>query len=152
MASRPTAGSAVAVGRGAMAAFPPWSDVGSSGMPEPGLHPDLEVEIAADARGETWTRHFGRMSFRSHLRNLKPVGRFMERVGPLAFVFDAEPDANGFRWRSVGWRFGPVALPRWLEPRIHARSFARDGVYRFSVAVAHPWLGVLLAYAGRLEL
>ena len=122
------------------------------GMPGPGLHPDLEVEIAADARGETWTRHFGRMSFRSHLRDRKPVGRFAETVGPLAFVFDAEPDAKGFRWRFVEWRLGPVPLPRPLAPRIHARSFARDGVYRFSVVVAHPWMGILLAYAGRLEL
>jgi hypothetical protein len=121
------------------------------GMPGPGLHPDLEVKIAAGARGEIWTRHFGRMSFRSHLHDLKPVGRFAESIGPLAFVFDVEPDAKGFRWRFVGWRFGPVPLPRRLAPRIHARSFARDGVYRFSVAVAHPWMGVLLAYAGRLE-
>ena len=44
-----------------------------------------------------------------------------------------------------------MPLPRALAPRIHARSFARDGVYRFSVVVAHPWTGVLLAYAGRLD-
>jgi hypothetical protein len=92
------------------------------------------------------------MSFRSHLRDLKPVGRFAESIGPLAFVFDAEPDAKGFRWRFVEWRLGPVPLPRPLAPRIHARSFARGGVYRFSVVVAHPWMGILLAYAGRLEL
>ncbi|MEW5687392.1 MAG: DUF4166 domain-containing protein [Pseudomonadota bacterium] len=25
------------------------------------------------------------------------------------------------------------------------------GAYRFTVAVAHPWLGLLFAYAGRLR-
>ena len=122
-----------------------------AGMPGPGLHPDLTVEIATDARGEIWTRHFGRSRFRSRLRDLGEIGRFEEAIGPLAFAFDAEPDARGFRWRFVGWRFGPLPLPRALAPHIHARSFARDGAYRFSVAVAHTWIGLVLAYAGRLE-
>jgi len=42
-------------------------------------------------------------------------------------------------------------MPRWLAPAIRARAFDRAGVYHFSVLVAHPWLGVIAAYAGRLE-
>ena len=122
-----------------------------AGMPGPGEHPNLEVEIAADANGETWKRRFGGSVFRSRLRDVGTViGRFEERLGPLAFAFRAEPDASGFRWRFEGWRLGPLPLPLWLAPRIHARSFARGDAYRFSVAVAHPWVGLMLAYAGEL--
>jgi hypothetical protein len=41
-------------------------------------------------------------------------------------------------------------LPVWLAPRIRARAFDRDGVYRFSVLVAHPLCGLMLGYSGRL--
>ena len=140
-------GGARARGGGGLSALVRWL----AGMPGPGLYPALEVEIAADPREETWTRNFGAKRFRSRLRDLKTIGRFEEAIGLLAFVFDAEPEAQGFRWRFAGWRLGPFSLPRALAPRIHARSFARDGVYRFSVAVAHPWIGVVMAYAGRLD-
>jgi Domain of unknown function (DUF4166) len=140
-------GHGVARGAGGLA----WLARRIAGMPGPGAHPDLVVEIAADARGEVWTRQFGRTRFRSRLRDLAKIGRFEEAVGPLGFAFEADPDPHGFRWRFVGWRLGPLPLPRLLAPRIHARSFARNGDYRFSVAVAHPWVGLVLAYAGRLE-
>ena len=57
----------------------------------------------------------------------------------------------GFLWRFAGWRLGPLPMPRALAPTIRARAFERDGAYRFSVAVAHPWLGLLFAYGGRLR-
>jgi hypothetical protein len=61
-------------------------------------------------------------------------------------------DARGFDWIQEGWRIGPLPLPDWLGPRIRARCFERDETYRFRVVVAHPWLGVLMAYAGRLTM
>jgi hypothetical protein len=51
-----------------------------------------------------------------------------------------------------GWRIGPLPLPRWLAPKVRARCFEADGEYRFRVVVAHPWLGVVMAYAGRLKI
>jgi hypothetical protein len=50
------------------------------------------------------------------------------------------------------WRIGPLALPAAWAPRVRARTFARDGVYRFRVLVAHPWIGVIFGYSGRLRL
>lgn len=41
-------------------------------------------------------------------------------------------------------------LPAVLAPRIRAISFAKDGGYRFRAITAHPWLGLIFAYSGRL--
>lgn len=110
-----------------------------------------DVEIAPGRSGEVWTRRFGAHRFRSHLRPLPDrPGQFEEQVGPAAFAFSLRPTASGFVWVPEGWRLGPVPMPTWLGPISRGRSFERDGIYRFSVLIAHPWLGVLVAYAGRL--
>lgn len=123
---------------------------GLLGLPAPGVYPSLGVTVAPDAAGESWTRAFGSGSFTSHLRVGRELGQFEERFGPLRFTFEAATMASGFRWIFVDCRLGPVRLPGLLAPRIRARAFEAAGVYRFSVAVAHPWIGVLFAYAGRL--
>jgi len=121
------------------------------GLPRPGRHV-ARVEIAPDGTGEVWTRRFGRGRFSSRLVTVEDdPGRFEERFGLATFRFSAIADARGFDWIQEGWRIGPLPLPGWLGPRIRARCFERDGTYRFRVVVAHPWLGVLLAYAGRLN-
>ena len=121
------------------------------GLPEPGAYPTLAVTIAPLGRSESWTRDFGPRRFSSRLTSLPALGQFEEGFGPLRFRFDLQPTSQGFRWRQQGWRFGPIPLPGALAPRIRATTFARDGVYRFRVLVAHPWLGVIFGYAGRLE-
>lgn len=68
----------------------------------------------------------------------------------MSFAFRADLFLAGFRWRFAGWKLGPLPLPRLLAPRIRARCFDRAGVYNFCVIVAHPWLGVILAYKGEL--
>jgi hypothetical protein len=119
------------------------------GLPRPGAYPELSVEIVERAGGETWARRFGRARFASHL-SPDGLGRFAERFGPVTFRFEVDPRPHGFRWRFVGWRLGPLPLPRGLAPTIRARAFEADGGYRFRVLTAHPMAGVLFAYAGRL--
>ncbi|CAN7243303.1 DUF4166 domain-containing protein [Phenylobacterium sp. LjRoot164] len=119
------------------------------GLPETGRYRDLRVTIAPDARGERWTRDFGPCRFSSRLRTLAAPGEFEEQVGPLSFRFRPVLKANGFSWRLLSWRLGPLVLPMALAPQVRAASFERDGVYRFSVVTAHRWLGVVFAYSGR---
>jgi hypothetical protein len=149
------AGEAPAVVRGwgrARGARSPIPRLGRAvlGLPEPGLYRDLTVTISPDRDGEIWTRVFGARRFTSRIRSLPSPGRFEEGFGPLRFIFDQQLTPSGFRWRLLGWRFGPLPLPRALAPRTRAVTFARDGVYRFRVLVAHPWLGVVFGYAGRI--
>jgi hypothetical protein len=120
------------------------------GLPQPGAYPELKVTVAARGGGEAWTRAFGRTRFTSRLRPGRELGQFEERFGLIRFTFSTEPTANGFLWRFEGWRLGPLPLPRALAPVIRARAYERAGAYRFSVAVAHPWAGLMFAYAGRL--
>jgi hypothetical protein len=124
---------------------------GLVGLPEPGAYPILAVTIAPDGPSEVWTRDFGGRRFTSRLTSLPALGEFEEALGPLRFRFDLQAAPHGFRWRLQGWRLGFLSLPKALAPRIRATTFARDGTYRFRVLVAHPWLGVIFGYAGRLD-
>jgi hypothetical protein len=111
-----------------------------------------EVEIAPVADGEVWTRRFGAGRFHSRLRLLPDrPGQFEEQLGPAAFAFSLRPTARRFVWAPEGWRLGPIPMPMWLGPITRGRCFEQAGTYRFSAIVAHPWLGVLVAYAGRLD-
>jgi hypothetical protein len=109
------------------------------------------VTVAPGADRETWTRRFGSGRFSSQLRLAPGAGRFEEHFGPVRFVFTAATRRAGFVWRFQGWRVGPLPLPRAWAPRLSARIFEADGGYRFHALAAHPWLGVLFAYAGRLD-
>jgi hypothetical protein len=122
------------------------------GLPERGRH-ETSVEIAPNRAGETWTRRFGTRRFRSRIvRVREDAYAFEETAGLLTFRFHAADYPGGFSWMFESWRLGPLRLPAAWAPRVRARTFARDGVYRFRVLVAHPWIGVIFGYAGRLAL
>jgi hypothetical protein len=121
------------------------------GLPPAGLHATT-VTIAATGHGERWNRRFGDRTFSSVITPAKDdPWAFEETAAPLTFRFTATPYPGGFSWTFEGWRLGPIPLPRAWAPRIRARTFSSDGVYRFRVLVAHPWLGVIFGYAGRLS-
>lgn len=119
------------------------------GLPGTGRHV-AEVTIAPSTNDEIWTRRFGSRSFSSRFTDTARIGVFEEGFGPLHFAFDLQAIATGVRWRLMGWRLGPLALPFALAPKIKAAADEVGGCYRFSVVVAHPWLGLLFAYRGTL--
>lgn len=120
------------------------------GLPPAGLHATT-VTITPTADGERWVRQFGTRTFGSTIAAARgDPWAFEETAGVLTFRFAVAPYPGGFSWIFEGWRLGPVPLPRAWAPRIRARTFARDNAYRFRVLVAHPWLGVIFGYAGRL--
>jgi saccharopine dehydrogenase-like NADP-dependent oxidoreductase len=126
------------------------------GLPPAGLHATT-VTITPTASGERWVRRFGARTFGSTLAPARDdPWTFEETAGVLTFRFSAAPYPGGFSWTFEGWRLGPIPLPRDLAPHIRARTFARPNqdrtrAYRFRVLVAHPWLGVIFGYAGRLS-
>lgn len=120
------------------------------GLPPTGPH-ETTVTIAPANGGERWIRRFGACTFDSTIGPARDdPWTFEETAGALTFRFSVAPYPNGLSWTFEGWRLGPVPLPRAWAPRIRARTFEHDGSYRFRVLVAHPWLGVIFGYAGRL--
>jgi hypothetical protein len=121
------------------------------GLPPAGLHATT-VTITPTTDGERWVRRFGARAFGSTIAPAPDdQWTFEETAGVLTFRFSVAPRPNGLSWTFEGWRLGPIPLPRAWAPRIQARTFSRDGAYRFRVLVAHPWLGVIFGYAGRLS-
>jgi hypothetical protein len=126
------------------------------GLPPPSPHATT-VTITPTAGGERWVRRFGERTFASTIAPTRDdPWTFEETAGVLTFRFAVAPYPDGFSWTFEGWRLGSVALPRAWAPRIRARTFGLssrngDGAYRFRVLVAHPWLGVIFGYAGRLD-
>ena len=112
---------------------------------------DAVVEIVPDAASERWTRRFGAHVFASTLAATGRLGVFDERFGPIAFSFDLRPTAVGVTWHLIGWRLIGLPLPVSLAPKIKARGEEAGGLYRFTVVVAHPWIGLLFAYRGWLR-
>jgi NAD(P)-dependent dehydrogenase (short-subunit alcohol dehydrogenase family) len=120
------------------------------GLPSVGVHATTVTIIPAGG-SERWTRRFGDRAFGSTIAPAPDdPWAFEETAGPLTFRFTTAPYAQGFSWNLEGWRWGLIPLPRAWAPRVRARTFARDGLYRFRVLVAHPWLGVIFGYTGRL--
>ncbi|HWU14599.1 MAG TPA: DUF4166 domain-containing protein, partial [Caulobacter sp.] len=121
------------------------------GLPPAGRHATT-VTITPTAYGERWIRRFGAHTFVSSIAPARDdPWAFEETAGVLTFRFGVAPYPGGFSWTFEGWRLGPIPLPGAWAPRIRARTFACDDAYRFRVLVAHPWLGVIFGYAGRLS-
>ena len=113
----------------------------------------LEVEIDSSAHAERWARIFAGRAMRSRIWARESL--LCERLGLVTFAFRlyVEPLAAGHAivWRVANVRALGVPLPlRWFRA-VHAREYERDGRYRFDVAAALPWIGLLVHYRGWLD-
>lgn len=109
----------------------------------------LSVTIRADGDGEVWTRSFGAHRFASRMRAER--GQLVERFGPVSFVMALKPEPDGLSMHHLGWRLGPLPMPRWLGPRGVASERAEGGRFHFEVPIALPLIGPLVHYRGWLE-
>lgn len=116
----------------------------------------VEVTLCIEAEGgvEWWHRTFDgrRMSSR---QQAEAAGVLNERIGPLELLFRLHADEGALRFDQVGarGRLAGLALPwpRWCRPRVEALARAEPGGVGVRVAVSLPRVGLLLSYAGRLE-
>ena len=108
------------------------------------------VDFTATARGERWTRRFGRHRMTSRL--WLHEGRLREQLGAVRFEFDLKARAGAIHWQARrAWLFGVLPLPgRWFAG-VRCREYGSTGVYAFEVDVSLPWIGPFIRYEGRLE-
>ncbi|HYD06816.1 MAG TPA: DUF4166 domain-containing protein, partial [Reyranella sp.] len=116
---------------------------------------DLPLAVAFEPRGsgEIWRRIFPAGTFRTHLKPWPGRnGAMRECVGPLAYGFRLETDAQGLRMVFERWWLCGIPLPRALGPRVAAVQWQEGDDYCFSVDVAALGIGRVIAYRGRLRL
>lgn len=116
-------------------------------LPPAGTHA-LQVEIAAEAHGERWSRRFGAVPLASRLAVRD--GRLIERIGIATLGFRLSAAADGLRWQAESLSIGGIALPR-RGFDVAAFEYERAGRYRFEVTVRVAPFGLLIAYAGSLD-
>ncbi|MES2017926.1 MAG: DUF4166 domain-containing protein [Pseudomonadota bacterium] len=124
------------------------------GMPDGAASVQLEVTIHGDADGLHWRRRFNDGPVFDSL--FRPVGHFpdghwIERSGMIALALQVAVCDGGWHWRQRRLWLAGVPLPAWLMPRTIARKDVLDGRYLFSVEIAFPLLGKVLAYRGALQ-
>jgi hypothetical protein len=123
------------------------------GFPPDGADLPLTVTFEPRGSGEIWRRIFPTSTFKSHLKPWPGRGGAMrECVGPLAYGFRLDTDAQGLRMLFEGWWLCGLPLPRDLGPRVDARQWQEGDDYCFSVEVSGPGVGHVIGYRGRLRL
>jgi hypothetical protein len=115
----------------------------------------IEPEQGGNICSETWQRNFAGHVLVSTQHHGGP-GRLLERMGIVEHSFGLTVVDGGLEYKSqrVAVRLLSlrIPLPRWLAPRVTAREKpgAREDEIEVSVEVRLPWLGLLIAYGGRL--
>ncbi|MET0224847.1 MAG: DUF4166 domain-containing protein [Dokdonella sp.] len=123
------------------------------GLPPPCEQAAIDIVITRDGSREHWRRRFADARMDSRLRrSSRHPDAFEEHLGAARLVF-ALDDADGeLRWVTREVRLLALPLPlRWFDG-VDARCSERDGRYHFDIAVRLPLVGLLVAYAGWLEI
>ncbi|MBL0163123.1 MAG: DUF4166 domain-containing protein [Xanthomonadales bacterium] len=121
------------------------------GLPLPAQAGPFTFEIDANDGHETWIRHFPRRSMRSRLYQLA-ISRLGEQIGPARLTFRLENRDGELHLHLQHIRVFGVPWPtRWL-PRIWAVERGEDTRFHFDVGADLGRFGLLVAYAGHLEL
>ena len=109
----------------------------------------LQVEIAATAAVERWTRDFAGHPMRSTM--WASNGLLCERLGLVTFGFNLTAKDGELIWGVRRVSALGVPLPaRWFDG-VHARESEEAGRYHFDVAASLPLAGMLVHYRGWLE-
>jgi hypothetical protein len=110
----------------------------------------IEVEIVATDGGEQWTRRIAGRAMRSRLRAANHL--LQERLGAVDFRFSLHSADRDILWTVAGVRLlGVFPLPTPWFSQVRARESAEGGRYRFEVAAALPFAGLLVEYRGWLH-
>ncbi len=124
------------------------------GFPKAGEH-DLRVSITTDGRGvEHWSRVYaGREMFSTQERGAgRATGLITERFGPFAVHLAISAEGDRLVYRSRGWSFLNIPLPRMLAPGGEVFEFIdSQGRFNFHVDMRAPGFGRLVRYQGYLS-
>ncbi|WP_426175714.1 DUF4166 domain-containing protein [Massilia sp. TWR1-2-2] len=119
-------------------------------LPKAASEAPFKFELDANARQETWRRHFPGRSMVSRMH--AGPGMLVERFGPISFYFRLKTSDGQLSMLLQSVTVLGVPSPRFLMPKVSARESGADGRLHFSVSAHLPVVGLLAEYRGYLEL
>jgi hypothetical protein len=130
---------------------------GLLGLPHAAEAVPIQLEITADDRGQRWFRTFGDKKLTT-LQFEAPGHLLAERFSALELRFRLVAGGNSLRYEQeraflcIGRQRLP--LPRRVSPSVSATETVATSPGRTHVAVtvSMPWIGLLIAYEGELEI
>jgi len=120
------------------------------GLPKSNPKADLVVTAWHFPDQIVWSRSFDGKAFESIFR--KDDDLLVERMGPLSLYLQPMCEGGRLVYRLLGTQIGPIPLPRFLAPSMHAWESEKDGKYMFEVTVGLPLFGQVIRYSGSLDL
>ena len=123
------------------------------GVPTAAKGVDVVVEFEVRDGVERWQRSFAGKPFVSlqYAGEGRDSGTVIERFGVLSFALRSTVSKEGLSQELAAAYVLGMRLPRVLWPRVHARErLDGQGRFAFSVGIAVPLLGRLVAYDGWL--
>ncbi|MGE3648386.1 MAG: DUF4166 domain-containing protein [Reyranellaceae bacterium] len=123
------------------------------GLPRAARNVDVAVEFEVRDGVERWQRSFGGRPFVSlqYAGEGADAGTVIERFGALSFALRNRLGSEGLSQEIAAAYVLGIRLPQLFWPRVHARErLDGQGRFTFSVGIAVPLLGRLVAYEGWL--
>lgn len=113
----------------------------------------VDVTFTMDGTGELWRRSFAGRSFVStqHAGTGAREHLIVERFGIFDFALALVVADGRLQLVQRGWRCLGIPLPLSWAPRGDAYESETEGRFRFSVAIAHPFCGLIVRYEGWLD-
>lgn len=124
------------------------------GFPQAGEDVDVTVSFERSGATEWWTRAFNDQEFSS--RQYEGKGRFdnllCEKFGPFTFGVALVVDSDRLVYVVRRWSLFGIPMPRLLAPKGESFEFDQNGRFHFNVEIQAPIIGLIVRYAGYLEL
>ena len=97
-----------------------------------------------------WERTFNGHAFNSRF-TLK--GRhLMESIGPLRLFLFGEVEEGALVYQLSHVKIFGISLPKFIAPSLHASERECSGKYQFCIKTSLPFIGLLIQYAGVIDL
>jgi hypothetical protein len=119
-------------------------------LPKTSAETLLAFDLSADARQETWKRHFPNRLMTSRMRVVNGV--LVERLGPADLHFELRSDGAKLIMLLKKISIAGIRCPQFLVPSVVAEETASPGKLHFNVAAQLPVVGLLVAYKGFLHI
>jgi len=123
------------------------------GFPKGGEDLPITVKLVVEASGERWTRTVADRTFSStqKLAEGRSQGLIRERFGPIAVDMALVLLGPGLTYVIRRWSLVGIPMPLWFGPKTNAtESVDAEGRFRFDIELWHPFVGLLVHYAGWL--